>query len=262
VGRRKISLAVITFAVSITILTALDIGPLPSWLFHFEYAAAMHLSSFQKFQLEQAIRTTVLQAIAGLLLISGAIATWRQVVTASQTLALNVSTKAIDVFARAVENLASTSSVTRIGGIYTLDRIASNQPQELVQVQALLTAFVRSKPDNPLNDIGSDVQVAINVLVTGRYPELNLDDARLRGASLRHANFKSASLRRVILNHAILVEADLKGACLTGADLRDADLTSADLRSSDLRDADLTGTILDGIQSDTKTQWPSSRSQP
>lgn len=260
--RRAVNLTLIICAVMLILLTIADIGPLPSWLLAAERTGTMPLSSFQQLQLEQAIRTTVLQAIGGLLLVSGAVATWRQVVTASQTLSLNQSTKATDTFARAVEDLGSVAIVTRIGGIYTLDRIARDEPSERPRIGALLAAFARRSPENPLNDIEHDVQTAMTVLVTGRYTNLNLDDARLRSASLAHTNLSRASLRRAVLAHANLTGADLSGACLAAADLREADLRLADLRASDLRAADLSGTRLDGIKADSETQWPKGSFQP
>jgi Pentapeptide repeats (8 copies) len=244
------------FAVTVTLLTLADLGPLPAWLLNVERLPKEHLSQFQQLQLEQSIRTTVLQAVGGLLLVSGAVATWRQVVTARQTLTLSQSIMATDVFAKAVENLASDSSISRVGAVYTLDRIARDQPDERTRITALLTAFVRSAPENPLNNIGPDVQTALDVLVTGQYGPLNLDDACLRGAALSQANLKCASLRSAALNHAVLVRADLRDASLVDANLRGANLRSADIRGSDLNGADLTGATTEGVISSDYTRWP------
>lgn len=254
--RKTVNIALIIFAIVITFLTVADIGPLPSWVFYLERTNSAHLSVFQVLQLEQSIRTTILQAVAGLLLISGAVATWRQVVTAGQTLALNQNTRATEVFARAVEYLASSSPVTCIGGIYTLDRISHDDPQQRSQIGALLSAFARSRPDNLLDNVKPDIQTAMTVLTRGQYRNLNLDEARLRGVTLIDASLEYASLRHAVLNQAILTGANLSGASLIGADLREADLRNADLRRADLREASLAGTMLDGIKSDSETLWP------
>ena len=218
--KKRTILALSLFAVAVVLITLADLGPLPAWLFNSEHVAKTRLSQFQQLQLEQNIRTTVLQAIGGVLLVSGAIATWRQVVTASETLTLSQSIKATDVFAKAIENLASDSYISRVGAVYTLDRIARDQPDDRTRIKALLTAFTCSAPENPLHAIGPDVQTALDVLATGGYGPLNLDDACLRGAALSHANLNGAKLRNSSLNRAVLVEADLRNASLVGANLR------------------------------------------
>ena len=144
---KKMTILVLSlFAMTVILLTLADLGPLPAWLFNAERLPKTHLSQFQQLQLEQSIRTTVLQAVGGLLLVSGAVATWRQVVTASQSLALSQSIKATDVFAKAVESLASDSSISRVGAVYTLDRIARDQPDEHARIAALLTTSLGLRP--------------------------------------------------------------------------------------------------------------------
>ncbi len=248
-----------TFVIALLIIA--DLGPLPYFLLNSGGISIKGLQPFQKLELEQSLRTTVLQAVGGLLLISGAVATWRQVVTAGQTLSLNRSIKATDILARAIDQLGSEALAIRIGGIYTLDRIARDEPAERARVVVLLATFVQRIPENPLDDISPDIQAALTVLIARRATEvIRLNGARLRGASLTDANLCSASLRHVTLNHAALAGANLQGACLEnadmqGADLSRADLSHADLRGADLRNAILTGTKLDFIQSDGETRW-------
>lgn len=248
-------------ALIVVLLIIADLGPLPYFLLNFAGVSIKHLQPLQKLSLEQSLRTTVLQAVGGLLLISGAVATWRQVVTANQTLSLNRSIKATDILAKAIDQLGSENLAIRVGGIYTLDRIARDDPVECARIVALLVTFVQRTPENPLDDILPDVQAALTTLITRATEVIRLDGARLRGASLTDVNLRSASLRNVALNQARLAGANLRGACLVeadmqGADLSRADLSYADLRGSDLRGAILTNTKLDSIQADNTTRWP------
>jgi hypothetical protein len=88
-------------------------------------------------QLQNNARSTLLQAIAGMLLVVGAVATWRQV-------QVNREGQLTERFTRAIDQLGSENTDIRIGGIYTLSRIADNSPPDRNTVQFVLGAFVRS----------------------------------------------------------------------------------------------------------------------
>jgi hypothetical protein len=64
-------------------------------------------------QLQNNARSSLLQAIAGLLLVAGAVGTWRQV-------QVNREGQLTERFTRAVDQLGSENTDIRIGGIYTL----------------------------------------------------------------------------------------------------------------------------------------------
>ena len=234
-------------------------------------------------QLANDARASVLQGLAGLLLIVGAVATWRQVHISREG-------QITERFTRAVDQLGSNNVDVHIGGIYALERIAKNSPADRNAIQYLLGAFVRNHarwpvgaPDGPehptatvdqhlpwLSIRAPDIAAAVGVL--GRRPPspdarvlylsrtdlrgLELEGAELTGIQMRHTNLARARLREVRLDGSDLVDTDLRGAdlehtCLSGADLTGAHLQDADLRHTDLsyavlRGADLTGAILDG----------------
>jgi hypothetical protein len=234
-------------------------------------------------QLANNARSTVLQGLAGLLLVGGAVATWQQVHISREG-------QITERFTRAVDQLGSQSADVRVGGIYALERIAKDSEPDRISIQFLLGAFVRNHapwppdaPDGPqhptptvddrlpqLRDRAPDVQVAMAVLA--RRPRsrdaraLNLPRVDLRRASLTKtvldgasfpesnlagAELTNAGLRRANLMAADLRQASLKGSHLTEANLSGAYLQGADLRSVDLsrahlRGADLSNAILDG----------------
>jgi uncharacterized protein YjbI with pentapeptide repeats len=76
--------------------------------------------------------------------------------------------------------------------------------------------------------------------------ELDLANARLRGAKLPHANLRGADLRFSDLRGANLVAADLRGAKLNHARLGYADFSGANLEGADLSEGILTGAKLNG----------------
>jgi hypothetical protein len=222
-------------------------------------------------KLENDARATLLQGVAGLLLVAGAIATWRQVQVSREG-------QLTERFATAIDHLGSDKAEVRLGGIYTLERIAKNSSADRQTVQSVLAASVRTHapwlvgapngPQHPTLKVdpslpwlwhrAPDVQTAMWVL--GRRPPARdelplylarvdlrgafLHDARLSDAELRHTNLARAQMRQVHLEHCDLTDADLRranmrDAHLTGADLEGAHLQRADLRGADLREADL-----------------------
>jgi hypothetical protein len=81
------------------------------------------LSAQVRIQLQQAqsqlandARSSILQALGGLLVVAGATATWRQVYISREG-------QITERFTRAVDQLGSRNADVRIGGIYALERI-------------------------------------------------------------------------------------------------------------------------------------------
>jgi hypothetical protein len=209
-------------------------------------------------QLANNARSTVLQGLAGLLLVVGAIATWRQI-------RISREGQITERFTRAVDQLGNQNVDVRVGGIYALERIAKDSEPDRNSIQFLLGAFIRNHaswppdaPDGPqhptpavddrlprLRVRAPDVQVAIAVLA--RRPRsrdervLNLPRVDLRGVSVTNALLDGASLQESNLARAELINARLKRADLTAADLREASLDGAYLT-----DANLTGAYLQG----------------
>ena len=131
-----------------------------------------------------------------------------------------------DRYERAAESLNSNVLWARSGGIYSLQRLAEEYPQQYhIQVMQLLCAFVRRPTDDqtitltPTGPPRDDVQHAMTAI--GRRDEdriqLELDSCfkiDLRSADLRHVWLRDANLCGVRLD-----EADLSGAVLIGAKL-------------------------------------------
>lgn len=249
-------------------------------------------SAQERIQLQQAqsqltnnARSTILQALAGLILVAGAVATWWQVHIGRQG-------QITDRYSKAVDQLASRSVDVRIGSIYAMERIAKNSAADRDAILFLLGAFVRihspwpvGAPDGPQHPTAAvdenlpwmrvrapDIQAAMGTL--GRLPRsreepaislsrvdlrsVALRDSRLNGSRFRYTNLARSVLGGVWLENADLTAADLRsanldhahlaGANLNRASLQEANLRHADLRHANLRGANLRGATLDGTQ--------------
>lgn len=171
-----------------------------------------------------------------------------------------------DRYTKAVDQLGSGKIDIRLGGIYALQRLASDSPRDQRTVIEVLCAFVREhdpKPGaEPPAQPDTDIQAALTVIgrLTShdhRYvPDLrgirtpgvslpraanwdlsgaHLTSAKLFGADLSHAVVIGADLSHANLSHANLSGTILSGADLSGADLTDADVGAATLLGTDLR---------------------------
>ncbi|MGW5351322.1 pentapeptide repeat-containing protein [Streptomyces sp. NPDC004031] len=228
------------------------------------------------------VRTTLLQALGGAVVLFGAFATWRQVRVSQEGLSATREGQVTDRFSRAVEHLGSDKLDVRIGGIHALWRIADHSARDHEAVVALMAAYLRThlpwppphapgvpaaevsvNEVRPLETRAADAQTALTclgVLCQDRRPGwLNVSFTDLRradgdglwldGLNADGACLEAASLYRANLTGTSLIAADLRHAECGTAVLRRARCTEADLRGArlvraDLREADLTGADL------------------
>jgi hypothetical protein len=245
-------------------------------------------------QLQNSVRSTLLQAVAGLLVIAGAFVTWRQV-------QVNRDGQITDRFTRSVEQVGSDNVDVRIGGIYALERVAKNSAADRPQVQYILAAFIRghapwSRPSadapEPVDESlpwlyvrSPDIQAAVNVLGRRQASQdalrlylsrvdlrsANLDSAKLIGAQMRHSNLARSWMVAATFDRSDLcytdfrqtrairtrfVDSVLRGASFHGADVAEADFRRADLRAADMRSRNLDRADLVGALVDSRTSWP------
>ncbi|WP_144120927.1 pentapeptide repeat-containing protein [Catellatospora sichuanensis] len=222
--------------------------------------------------LRDGVRSAMLQGAAGILVVIGAIAAWLQVRVGRES-------HVTGLLARAIDHVGSDNPDVRVGGIYTLERIARNSAEDRLSVMFLLATLIRrrvpwNRPDGSgtagfTEDVDMalpwlrvrqpEAQTAIHVLsrrlvdpMTARLylartdlggVQVN-DGGRLGNANFNHANLARAWLQGVLLDHGTFKGCDLRAANLRRASLISADLRGASLRNADLRDADLRGALL------------------
>jgi uncharacterized protein YjbI with pentapeptide repeats len=245
------------------------------------------LTTADRLVAENGVRSTLLQGFGGLLALGGvalgAVMTLRQV-------RANREGHSIDLFTKAIDQLASDQVSVRHGGVYALEQLSELDARYRGHAHALLTAFVRRHaPWPPINlepevpaartpihgGVADDVGAALAVLsrrmmiVGGAGSELervDLRDAELNGLDIPHVCFAhsnldgahliGAKLAGATLSDALLRRTDLSGADLRGADLTRADLDGAVLLSADLTNAELRDVSLRGVIADNTTTWP------
>jgi uncharacterized protein YjbI with pentapeptide repeats/HAMP domain-containing protein len=220
------------------------------------------LTVAERLELQNSVRGTVLQGLAGALFLTTAFFTWRQVQIAQRRLEIERSGQVTERFSRAIDQLGSASLEVRLGAVYSLEQIARQEPGTYhVPVLEVLSAYVRrNAPKGVPRPVGMDV-LAVTAVLARRTPqpnepgldlrEISLARSRLRGADLCGADLTDSNLIDADLTKARMKKAILKRSCLAGADLTQADLGGADLADGHLGGAtltmvDLTGAFLGG----------------
>ena len=174
-----------------------------------------------------------------------AYAAQRQADTAQQSL-LN------ERYQQGAEMLGNEILTVRLGGIYALQRLAEEHPEQYhVQVMRLFSAFVRHPADDSntqpsesqtnLTDPSTDIQAVMDAI--GARGEKRLQLEKLVEYKL---DLRRAKLRRASLGSANLSDARLSWACLEVAALGEANLSSAILNQANLTGATLGGAKLIG----------------
>jgi uncharacterized protein YjbI with pentapeptide repeats len=216
----------------------LAVWKLPSLL----YGDVSKASADARLQAASGFRTAFVAGLAGLAALGSlAIRTYR----------LTQQGQITDRYTKAIEQLGSDHLDVRLGGIYALERIATDSERDHPTVVEVLSAFVRehSHPSTDEDDkLTTDVQAAVTVL--GRLPQRrhvsrgNLEGAHLQGANLEGAHLEGAHLRGAHLQGANLDLAHLEGAILQQAHLEGAFLQQAHLEGAELLWAKLEGAVM------------------
>lgn len=165
-----------------------------------------------------------------------------------------------DRYSKAIDQLGSDKVDVRTGGIYALERIATDSARDQPTVMAVLTAFIREHSGElwsaseyeDVNDflldppIRPDVEAAVTVIARRDHTQDRREGISLAGAHLAYAKLAAAYLADADLSHTDLTRANLSGANLRGANLLAAQLVQSDLNNAVLNNAVLISTNLSG----------------
>jgi Pentapeptide repeats (8 copies) len=280
---------------------------LPGYLVEGDLQRGAPLPPGELVRAKNEVRSTLLQGIGGLILIVGAIVAWRQLQLgreqlqasreqmrqtqelSSQQLKISERGQITERFTRAIEQLASDKLDVRIGGVYGLERLATDSAVDREIITEILLGMVhRRSPWTPhegqtagvesiedprsLDNLRSlwvraaDVADAVRVIGRLPAPERMRPIFYLGSLDLRRAYLRKADLASAYLGRSNLARAEFQGANLRGANLQFATLVRAEfhgaslegaiLRGADLRDAELRGAQLRGATANADTRWP------
>ena len=191
--------------------------------------------------------------LAGLIALPLAI--WRGLVAQKQADAAQLSLRN-ERYQKGAEMLGNERLSVRLGGIYALQRLAVELPEDYhILIMRLLCAFAHYSTTggrNMMSDedasgiprIDADVQAVMDIVCKRDTLALSLEAKEcfqldFSNAFLPRAILSEADLTGTILSDVNLSNATLRKAILTKAILNKANLSSADLQRTELSDANL-----------------------
>ena len=153
--------------------------------------------------------------------------------------------------------LGSSTLAVRLGGIYALQQLATEHPDQYhIQVMRLLCAFIKNPTKDEVLDqpvviegdlmpprIREDAQNALFAIGKRSWNQIQIENEEEFQVNLHGANLMGADLRRANLDRAILTHAKLTDADLEEASAREVWLVGADLTGANLDIASFTGSI-------------------
>ena len=127
-------------------------------------------------------------------------------------------------------------SVRRLGGIYALQHLAEEYPEQYhIRVMRLFCAFVRNpreaeKEDQDTYELSEDVLVVMKAVRERSEAQIETEKKEEYRLGLSGANLFKVYLSDADLSDAYLIETNLNRAILSHADLTGANLSNADMR--------------------------------
>lgn len=256
------------------LVTVFMLWLLPIWLTR-QPAIADHAARQKAIADTRSSSANVLVAAGAVL---GVLYTARTFDLSARTHELTRTGQVTDRYATAIEQLGNNNRDVRLGGIYALERIMRDSPEDQATIVEVLSAFIREhSPWNKQNQgteertgqnlwLPVDVQAVLTVI--GRRPRVDKDvffdgtrridlrnsdlrGAELHGAHLEYAHLWESHLEKAVLGgthleHAYLSHAHLEYAILLGAHLEHASLEQAHLEKADLWETHLEKAVLWG----------------
>ena len=214
----------------------------------------------ERVRLRNDSRVTGLQALAGVLLFSGAVVAWRQFGGSKEG-------QLADRFTKSVDQLGSQDISVRIGAIYSLGRIADASKYERRAVADVITAYITDHsptwaPQPPVNpqapapaprevlaaaskipEPATDIAAAFRIVGRGRILRKEFGHA-FGYLDLRRLDVQKADLRMLVVEYSNLAYACFQSSNLCGASLGSSDLTLALLWGANMSKCDLDDTVM------------------
>jgi hypothetical protein len=112
---------------------------IPQWLIRWELGAqARTLTPTDTAKAINDVRATLLQGIGGAVILLGAYFTYRQLQTGREQLQIAQQGQVTERFTRAIDQLGHAELDVRLGGIYALERIANDSPNDRTTIAEVL----------------------------------------------------------------------------------------------------------------------------
>lgn len=221
----------------------------PRWLVNAEYGPEQATKANEYATLVDNYRKTFVQVVGGLLVFGTFAIGFQQLKITRKTHITDRFTRAIALLS-AIDAAGNKQDEQRLGGIYALERIAKESPDDYWPIMEILATYMRQNLTNysrasSAKDVSSvgelpervppskEAQAIMTVL---RRRKHSLDEGTF---NLSDLNLGAVEAQELVLNHAKAVRSNLKGANLAKAALRGVRFETSDLSHANLMEANL-----------------------
>jgi len=156
-------------------------------------------------EVENAYRTTLIQALGGTFLFVTAYFSWRNLKATEEK-------QITERYSKSIEQLGDDKIEIRLGGIYALERIAKDSPKDHWTIMEVLSSFVQEK--SPLQENKNNQESKTE---EEEFPKITKEVQAALTVIGRRDSSKDPKDKRLDLSRADLSRADLIGAYLRGA---------------------------------------------
>ncbi len=268
--QKKQTILAIFLLVLIISLILILLWAVPEW--QVTTALSPEFTLEKRIKLVNETRGTWAQIFVGITGIILLYISWRRITATEKSLKVAQEGQITERFTKAIEQLGSKEQAVRLGGIYSLERIAHDSEKDHWTIIEILTAYVRNnfpyssshtEEKNAVNEqpeeatkgkispLSMEQQAILTVIsrrkkeyVEGEKEALNLAYTNLKKSNLYKSYFIKANLEGANLEETDLRETHLEGATLKFANLRNAKLGKAILWKANLLKANLSGVNL------------------
>jgi len=195
--------------------------------------------------LENEFRKTVAQTIGGLLVLGGLFFTWGQLSATRESISISQQVFLTDRYSKAIDQLGSNNPQIRLGGIFSLEKLASGSKEYISVVNKVLATYIRQKSKDTSTYAFEEIQAAVGII---SFRETNrdylIDDdhgVNISNSLLKATNFDNARLAHAKMVNSIFTESTFTNADLSNVSGMEADFSKTNLTNSNLSQSNFYG---------------------
>jgi len=203
------------------------------------------LSRNQILTLENEFRKTVAQILGGLFVLGGLFFTWSQLSATRESISISQQVFLTDRYSKAIDQLGSNNPQIRLGGIFSLEKLASSSKEYISVVNKVLATYIRQKSKDTSAYTFEELQAAISVI---SFKETNRDYLidKDHGVNISNSLLRESDFDNARLSYAKLINSDFTQSTFVNADLSnvsgmEANFSKANLKNSNLSQSNFYG---------------------
>ncbi len=148
----------------------------------------------------------------------------------------------LELFQKSLELLREADNVTRLGAIYTLEKLMNIDQAYHSEILSIFCSYVReirNKNKNLKDEIGLDIQAIINAIGKRNLnfrnvrDSIDLSNTFLKGADFTNKNFEGANFSNVVFENVHFDKSNLKNCFFWNSLFRNCYFTNAIIINSD-----------------------------